>query len=733
MNPSSFSIKPDILKHVDAIAAVLQTVGDIASSPNIGANDITAYLKRTTNSLRERRIRSSILGVTNAGKTTTLNALLGNTFFPSKIKSCVAKEVKIQHSSEAQPSTLYAIKMKDDTPVHIESRREEIVKHLTDLNAKGREHCSTDHEMILHAPFMFLRETEHVDFELSYTPYLFETSIKSANIASECHLSLMEKCAYVFILNFQFLESVSESQIFRLLATVTMRQHTELCEVPNVNRLLILVNALDVVYFDDSPGSLKAENISEYISDYLANPKMLGIKIPPEHIIPYSAKWALVSRIWLSNPQLLDPHSESDKDWYEEALLLLRRAGYKERVSTLKTISEENVRIVSSLLLELSQIETIEEELRDMFYENSSEILHEAAVYNNVAVIQSLETRILKKAEEQNLDRKQELLLKHDQLYDSVIQVKEQEIQSLQRIPGTVINEVTRYIDLTVDSLLKSTDGHIGSILMQDLHEFRNRETQQEVVKRLRNVKTKVAESAEQEQGNTWTSISSIVRSTQEQQVKNELAQLKLQVMRTFKIDTASDSQFPSLQKLSSHIASQVIEALDKLDPIALLVDFPTHDQQINMTFISDDELKDYVMRTSKTKWRTEYRTKKKKSGFLGLGRKRVKWSESVPHEVTVHSPDIAGLKSTFSTEGSSQWVQSFRRRVDEVISQTSQELVNEATKSVTKMFFQAENSLQQTLGEMRDEEQKSKAIVEDLHQRQKQLTEAKTKLLALQ
>ena len=74
----------------------------------------------------------------------------------------------------------------------------------------------------------------------------------------------MEKCAYVFILNFQFLESVSESQIFRLLATVTMRQHTELCEVPNVNRLLILVNALDVVYFDDSPGSLKAENISEY-------------------------------------------------------------------------------------------------------------------------------------------------------------------------------------------------------------------------------------------------------------------------------------------------------------------------------------------------------------------------------------------------------------------------------------------------------------------------------------
>ena len=706
---------------VENIAAILDIVGEIASSSNIGATDVTAHLERITNNLRTGMVRSGIVGLTKSGKSTTLNALLGKSFLPSSIQPQTAKEVKIIHSPATPEGELYAVEKKGDQPVFMVSGKEEINKYLTEVNTNKRENRSTYDKIVLHAPFLFLHETEQVKLEVSDTPGLFEAAAKG--ITKESEIALKEMCAFVLVMKLGLLKTVSESKLLHRLTEF----HPDL--LAKRNRVLILVNALDVVYFDDSPSNLKPAEIPEYISKYLANPTILGIRIPPAHIIPFSAKWALKPRVWSANPAAFID-SKGSEESYAEALILLEKAGYQSEVEPLREMNEENVRIVSSLLIKFSQIETIEEKLREMLYRNGPDVLLEATVDDTLAEIENLGGIITTKIEEQGLDKKHGQVMKCKQLLDAVLKMKGAQIQSVRQIPTYIHESVTPQINTMVDSLKKAIDGHIGTTLMGHLKGFDNKDNRNEVYSRICSVKSIIGDPAQRQRESSWSSISGVVRSAQLQHVKNFLAQLKIKVGETFQTDGMTG--FPGLQTQASELSSHALKVIDQLDPNSLIPAFPSLNQGINAGTIPDAKL-NYIIQTSVTRWRTEYRSKKKKSGFLGLGRKRVKWTESVPYEVKVHSPDISGLKSAFSTEGSSQWVQIFRRRVDEVVAQTSQALVNEANKILTNALSQSENTVQQTLAEVEGKEQKSKTVVEDLRQRVEQINEAKTNLLDLQ
>ena len=56
-----------------------------------------------------------------------------------------------------------------------------------------------------------------------------------------------------------------------------------------------------------------------------------GKNIPPHHIISISARWGLRFREWSLNAPVLLEH-ESARDTYDEAIILLQRAGYEDKV-----------------------------------------------------------------------------------------------------------------------------------------------------------------------------------------------------------------------------------------------------------------------------------------------------------------------------------------------------------------------------------------------------------------
>ena len=691
----------------------------MASSPEIGASDITAHLKLVTTNLRTGKVRSGVIGLTKVGKSTILNALLGKYFLPSTIQPQTAKEVRIVHTPSSPQGVLYATREKGDMPELIASGREEISEHLSQLNKNARGNNTTYYELILQAPFQFL-PAEKVKLEVSDTPGFFEAAAK--NITSESELAVKDMCAFILILNVQLLKTQSESELLNFL----VQHHPRLFS--KLNRVLILINALDVAYFDDSKGSLKPGEIPEYVSEYLANPQILNLTIPPQHIIPMSAKWALKSRIWSANPASF-LRSEDAKNQYEEALILLRRAGYEQEAKPLEEMTEANVLKVSSHLATLSQIEIIETKLREMLYKYGPAVLLEAAVDDTLAEIQNLESFISQKIEEENLEKKQDLVSEQEQLLAKLREVKLRHLQSAQRLATTIGSAVTPQVNTVTESLRQAIDGQIGTILMNHLNGFHNKDDRQLVYSRICSVKSAIVGPAQHERESSWSSIANAIRNSQVQQTRDVVSQLKAELISVLQVDPNTATDFPSFAKLASKLSSQVTASLDQIDPNTQVPSFHSLSQGVSADSIPDSRL-NRISPKAETRWRTEERSKRKRSGFLGLFRKRVTWYESVPYQVTVYSPDITAIKNVFTAEATNPWTQSFRRRVDEVTSQTSNQLINAVISIMTSTLSQAEHSLQDSIDSSKEVEQRSRTTVEKLKGNKRELEDAKTKLV---
>ena len=86
---------------------MINTVSEMAGLPEIGASDITAHLQLITANLKIGKVRSGVIGLTKAGKSTILNALLGKYFLPSTIQPQTAKEVRIVHTTSSPQGVRY--------------------------------------------------------------------------------------------------------------------------------------------------------------------------------------------------------------------------------------------------------------------------------------------------------------------------------------------------------------------------------------------------------------------------------------------------------------------------------------------------------------------------------------------------------------------------------------------------------------------------------------------------
>ena len=177
-------------------------------------------------------------------------------------------------------------------------------------------------------------------------------------------------------------------------------------------------------------------------------------------------------------------------------------------------------------------------------------------------------------------------------------------------------------------------------------------------------------------------------------------------------------------------MSSQVTASLDQVDPNTLVPSFHSLSQGVSADSIPDSML-NLISQKAETRWRTEQRSKKKRRGLFKR-KKRVTWYESVPYQVTVYSPDITAIKNAFTAGATNPWTQGFQRRVDEVISQTSNQLVNAVTNTMTSTLSQAEHFLQDSIDSSKEVEQRSRTTVEKLNGNKSELEVAKTKLVPL-
>ena len=546
----------------------------IASDGSFEAADALVNLKRIRDNLAAGKVRAGVVGLTNSGKSTFLNAILGRQYLPSSIQSQTAKEVSIIHTSDL-PGELLGSRGKSGELEHIAKGWESINSKLTELNKEVRDNNVSFQKLFLHVPITFLEETDGLKLEISDTPGLYEAA--ADNITYESELAVKEMSAFIMILNLRLLKTESEAAIIKAL----IQNHPAL--FAKLSRIVILVNAYDLAFLDDNPGGLRPRDVPTYVADYLRDPDIIGIEIPPEQIIPFSAKWALYARMWSADPAAF-LKMENARLLYDEAVILMRRAtNYESTAVPFEQANTEDIKNLCTFLLEFSHIKRIEEHLRTMLYENGLSILIEASINDSSAQILAMLENIDVKVESLNIPEKEAQLSCQEKLSVMFNDLESGQVTAVQTpaLPTPEINSITETLRGTFNS-------KFSSIFQNHLVGFHLHQDRNAVFNRMCGAKPLLTSPANTEMQASWSSVASVVHQRVYEHAQNSFSSIKvafLEALTSFANDNSMCGEF-ALQ-----LSSKLSDKIEQIDINSLVPAFPGLPIQVDGNAISNDRL----------------------------------------------------------------------------------------------------------------------------------------------
>lgn len=677
----------------------------IASSDDIGATNLLVNLKRIKNRFELGKLKAGVVGLTNSGKSTFLNALLGKKYLPTSVQSQTAKKVSIIHTPNS-PGELWVSKQREDAPVHIASDCESIQAQLLEMNTKVRHGDSEPLlNLMLHAPILFLAQVDEIELELSDTPGMYEAA--AGNTTIDSNVAIEEMSAFILILNLQFLKTESEANIIKSL----IKSHPNLFS--KLSRIIILVNAYDVAFLDDNKDTLKPFQIPSYVADYLQNPEIIGINITSDQVFPFSAKWALNARMWLADPSGF-LKMENAKLLYDEAIVLAQRANnFESDWEPFEKVTPIDIENISAYLLEFSRMPEIEERLKSMLYENGPSILMEATVDDSIAQILSIVKVIESKVEQQNLEHKQALLACQEKLLVQLIELESNQVSKVRPFstPVSEINKIT-------ETLRESFTNKFNSIFQNHLVGFHMNPDRAAVFNRICGIKPLLTNPANAELKASWMSLSSILHQKNIVHAANSISVLRATL--TAALNTFANDN-PSCGELALNVEKKFALEVDQSDASSLVPAFPGIQIFVDGNTIANERL-NQILSTYEIKWKTVQWRKRKRGGwFRGSKRKRMYKSES--YQGSVYSPDITAVQNVLAADATNPWVQYFRSNIDSSLASISNQVVQLLLKSNENSFSLVKKTVTQAIENSQQDLQYSQDMIGRLIEKKKKLS----------
>ena len=248
---------------------MIDSVADIAE--DLKETDSSRHLQDISAHLAAGKMQAGVVGLTNSGKSTTLNALMGKEFLTTSIQAQMAAEVWIIHDYEIPNGKLLGQLTKAQNCLELACGPENIYAFLKEWNdsiREGKVKCPYA-KLLLHAPIHFLKCVVSIRLEICDTAGTNE--VGCTVVTSKSQLALHNLCTFVIILHVQHYEGTDELEMLQKLR----EHHPDLQE--NQDRILILVNACDLVILDTNKASIKPEDIASGVQTRLK--KVLGIHI----------------------------------------------------------------------------------------------------------------------------------------------------------------------------------------------------------------------------------------------------------------------------------------------------------------------------------------------------------------------------------------------------------------------------------------------------------------------
>ena len=399
INRSWCKFPPFIFEAVsDSLSKMIQNTSEIAS--NLTLSHVASDISKLNDELFARRVHVGFVGLMKVGKSTTLNALLHNRVLPSSVTPETAVEVTIVHNT-SHPNGTLAGQLKTNNRIKVITRgNENITKVLQQLNKQKRDTNGVDNQELskyenisLHIPVPFLTNNTcrmHIDLTISDTPGSDEAVLKSLNL----NKIIEHLAAFVVVLDYRRMKTEQEISLLKALRS----QHSRLFLTPD--RLLFILNHINS--YDEHRGehnnhSISPDQAPQFVANYLK--ELLKVGIHSSQVIPYSAYWALVSR--------LGPQHMTD-ELRKEAYLVLHHLRDSSNLTNIELCRE---------LEKYSQIKVIEDRMVQLFVTFGKKIIEknvaEKLMHNITALVNVIDDRIDKlqvPEKEKNVSNTKEIL-----------------------------------------------------------------------------------------------------------------------------------------------------------------------------------------------------------------------------------------------------------------------------------------------------------------------------------
>ncbi len=309
----------------------------------ISKTDIVEQLQKTSILLKSKCTKVGIIGVTTSGKSTTINAMLGEEYLPTRAIGETAYVLCIKH--DPNPTATLYNKTRDMKEI-IATEPKDISKALKDLNKKRRDRSSPDFEidrqLELHVPVKLFQNCS-TELEIYDTPGTSE-KIKS-RIYEDAQKAREEIEGMILVLSVDTLQQNATAELLKCINDKFVKQKERRQEK---RRILVLMNKKDFLYsdeLDDTEETLKT--VAEE-----------NVPVPWEEVVFYSAQLGLKARKLRGNPCVT-------KREFEKVLHVAEVIPeIKNDVEKMNTASPQNVQELARLAEEGSGIKTVEESLK---------------------------------------------------------------------------------------------------------------------------------------------------------------------------------------------------------------------------------------------------------------------------------------------------------------------------------------------------------------------------------
>ena len=310
----------------------------------ISKTDIVEQLEKTLILLKSNCTKVGIIGVTGSGKSTTINAMLGEEYLPTRSSGETAYVLCIKHDSNPT-ATLYD-KTVDKKEIATEPKN--ISKALREFNSERRNKKSPefeiDRQLELHVPVKFFQNCS-TELEIYDTPGTSE-KIKS-RIYEDAQKAREEMEGMILVLSVETLQFDATAELLKCINDKFVKQKEKRREK---RRILVLMNKKDLLYSDGL-------NDTE---ETLKNGAEENVPVPWEEVVVYGAQLGLQARKLKVNPHV--QKREFDKFCFAAEDI----PEIKDNVHVLQmnTFSPQNVQELARLAEEGSDIKKVEESLK---------------------------------------------------------------------------------------------------------------------------------------------------------------------------------------------------------------------------------------------------------------------------------------------------------------------------------------------------------------------------------